>query len=968
MRPVRLIVEGFTSFRAAQEIDFETLDLFVITGPTGSGKTSILDAVSLALYGMVPRGGKQDVKELISLGASQARVQLDFRVADTSYRVARRIRKQGAQFATLERFEGEALVSEVNRGGVKAVNDRVVEILGLDYQSFTTAVLLPQGDFASFLKGDVKVRRKILIRLLDLDRFERAGKMARQKASELRTAASANQSLLVQEYGDATSEALEEAQALAKRAEKTAGTVETAYAAARSSLSTREKTRALHDETRELVATLNTQEAKLEELASNSREQIDRGAKAKAAFQVSQHRQSEQQQARFQARKAWSETVEETGTEAALATLKAAADSVGEANREIERLSEQLKRNAEALNEATSRAEQLQAKQESLRTAQAEATQEHDSATEARRAAEEILRTAKRADELSQTHKAKVVEVEALRDDVAEAAGRCQEAAKTRDQREEELRAIETDHRAAQLRTHLRHGDACPVCGASIEKLPTTDEETESVLAAHDVAVREAQELVVTVESELAAGRARLEKAEADAKDLDQQVKEPEDPLALDDAKTQRTHAADAEKTAKKRLEAEKSRASAILDKVATSKAELAALDATRREAETSRRLAREREEAARQRLIDGLGDPLPKPLEEAIEARYQRLQAATEARRAAEASCEAVEEVHRKAAEALRAATDDTAALSRQRDRHRTLLGERSERLGRLDIKATAPPAPTDSGDPEAETTRLKVYACILRKAADHQAAELMGELATLDASIQTHAATAGVDAASLDAVAATSSLKSVAHDARRLADQHAKDMEILEGRIERRAKMETEIEEKRGHMYRYEKVGSELQTDRFIGFLLDESVEDLALRASSELRKISAGQYSLTSSKNNFTVVDHANADERRSVVTLSGGETFLASLALALALAQGIADIAGHSAGARLDAMFIDEGFGMLDPESLDQAVEALERLRDGERMVGLITHVPTLAERIPDGLSVERNARGTVVGAR
>ena len=167
---------------------------------------------------------------------------------------------------------------------------------------------------------------------------------------------------------------------------------------------------------------------------------------------------------------------------------------------------------------------------------------------------------------------------------------------------------------------------------------------------------------------------------------------------------------------------------------------------------------------------------------------------------------------------------------------------------------------------------------------------------------------------------------------------------------------------------MRRYEKVANELKTDRFIGFLLDESIEDLALRASNELRKISAGQYSLASSRNNFSVVDHANADERRSVVTLSGGETFLASLALALALAHGIADIAGHSAGARLDAMFIDEGFGTLDPESLDQAVEALERLRDGERMVGIITHVPTLAERIPDGLSVERKVGGTVVGVR
>ena len=252
--------------------------------------------------------------------------------------------------------------------------------------------------------------------------------------------------------------------------------------------------------------------------------------------------------------------------------------------------------------------------------------------------------------------------------------------------------------------------------------------------------------------------------------------------------------------------------------------------------------------------------------------------------------------------------------------------------------------PRRTDSEGPEAETTKLKAYAGTLREAAGRKAVGLESKLETLDASIRTHASRAGVDAASLDAIAATSALEKAAHEARRRADQCANDVAVLERRLQRKAKMEAGIEEKRGRMHRYEKVANELKTDRFIGFLLDESIEDLALRASNELQKISAGQYSLTSSKNNFSVVDHANADESRSVVTLSGGETFLASLALALALSQGIADIAGHSAGARLDAMFIDEGFGSLDPESLDQAIEALERLRDGERMVGIITHVP------------------------
>ena len=101
---------------------------------------------------------------------------------------------------------------------------------------------------------------------------------------------------------------------------------------------------------------------------------------------------------------------------------------------------------------------------------------------------------------------------------------------------------------------------------------------------------------------------------------------------------------------------------------------------------------------------------------------------------------------------------------------------------------------------------------------------------------------------------------------------------------------------------------------------------------------------------------------------MATLSGGETFLASLALALALAGSVRDLAGTAAASRLDAIFIDEGFGALDPETLDVVVDALERLREGDRMVGVITHVPTLAERIPSGLLVEKNGSSSLIRAR
>ena len=104
-------------------------------------------------------------------------------------------------------------------------------------------------------------------------------------------------------------------------------------------------------------------------------------------------------------------------------------------------------------------------------------------------------------------------------------------------------------------------------------------------------------------------------------------------------------------------------------------------------------------------------------------------------------------------------------------------------------------------------------------------------------------------------------------------------------------------------------------------------------------------------------FYVVDAWNGDAIRSVRTLSGGETFLASLALALALAESLTELGAESrATDALDSLFLDEGFGSLDSDTLDTVVGALDTLHGGDRMVGIVTHVRELAERLPTRLDV------------
>jgi exonuclease SbcC len=184
----------------------------------------------------------------------------------------------------------------------------------------------------------------------------------------------------------------------------------------------------------------------------------------------------------------------------------------------------------------------------------------------------------------------------------------------------------------------------------------------------------------------------------------------------------------------------------------------------------------------------------------------------------------------------------------------------------------------------------------------------------------------------------------------------------------IAKRGELEAAIRDDQVRLSRFKTLADELQANHFMAYVLEESMVRLADLASVELLRISDGRYSLIPEKSGFDVIDHHNADERRSVATLSGGETFLASLALALALAGSVRDLAGSSAAARLEAIFIDEGFGALDPETLSVVLDALERLREGERMVGVISHVDELAQRIPQGLVVTKNGGVSTISVR
>ena len=158
---------------------------------------------------------------------------------------------------------------------------------------------------------------------------------------------------------------------------------------------------------------------------------------------------------------------------------------------------------------------------------------------------------------------------------------------------------------------------------------------------------------------------------------------------------------------------------------------------------------------------------------------------------------------------------------------------------------------------------------------------------------------------------------------------------------------------------------LGGLLRSDGFPRWLVASALDALVVDASASLAELSGGQFELTHDHGEFLVIDHADADTRRPVKTLSGGETFQASLALALALAAQMSGLAARGA-ARLESIFLDEGFGTLDEANLDVVASTLENLATcGDRVVGVITHVPALAERVPVRFTVRRDHRTSSV---
>jgi DNA repair protein SbcC/Rad50 len=301
--------------------------------------------------------------------------------------------------------------------------------------------------------------------------------------------------------------------------------------------------------------------------------------------------------------------------------------------------------------------------------------------------------------------------------------------------------------------------------------------------------------------------------------------------------------------------------------------------------------------------------------------------------------------------------------------EKARSALGE-EERRARAGL-STARDSVIQLGAPAIDNADLVVAWTALTDWARERHEERTGRLSDLDAAASAARTEVTGAEGSLAALLAGHGIAEGAEPERAAAavaihqERAASLLAAVREDLKKAVRLDQEVRAHREEQQVAAKLGQLLRATSFERWLCGEALDSLVAEASVTLMELSAGQYQLDrNDRNDLIVIDYADAGAERPVHTLSGGETFQASLALALALSR---QVIGLSAGMReMNSMFLDEGFGTLDEDTLETVGTTLERLAtDSDRMIGIITHVPALAERVPVRFVVSRTGTSSVL---
>jgi len=987
MRLHTLELQAFGPYATAQRIDFERLagsGLFLLEGPTGAGKTTILDAITFALYGgLAGEGSGADrLRSHFARPDAEPSVTLEFSLRGIRYRVSRvpehqRPKRRGGGYTTepshvhLQRRDGDRWIS-LSSNKAEA-GEAITDLVGLNRVQFTQVMLLPQGEFAKFLRCGDDDRRTVLTKLfgtqlydritaeLDRRRFEaeRARvQAARAIADAVSAAAEAagldpgeRGELLVLSAADRAVRLKQVGDELAETVALTGEALDLAASQATAALAAGERAKTRHG----LLIRLTHALANLGEHESTRAEQDHRAGRLAAARRAEPVRPLLAVLAEAEATVGTTRQVlsglEPDPAEGMLAGRGGpeAATRAQECEREAASLQHLVEAEArlpgreaalDALAEAAATASALAgsletAKEElpdriaALATRLEEAKVEAACAEGSRGRLAVIAKQRAAAIRLSERGPLLEARTSAVRDAVDHQQRLVDEHQRAVDAR---LRGM-----AAELAGGLADGSPCPVCGSM----------------AHPAPARPAGGAVT--EQDLADAARRRDAAEARRRQAEAERDEVASEVAACAAVAEGRTADDLADEAAALAESLK-------------RAEQAAAQAARLGPELADRRA-EQERVGRELLTAAKAAEASRERAEQAQADLDALRAelaaashgypAVAARQRALLTC-AVKD------KALAAALDGVAVAVTAEQRARATVEQEALARGfaTLEQARSAVATPDAQARLDAQVASWNSTLCALKAAAEAD------DLAGLDSGEAPAAAEAAAAAAQ-----ALARAQEAEQDARRSRERAAERAARLSERLDQVRDAEESADrlaEATDPVIRLAGLAKGMDGHRRVAlttYVLRHWFEQVVAAANVRLAAMSSGRYELKRIDEGETrrqragltlsVVDRHTGAER-GPGSLSGGETFYTSLALALGLADVVKAEAG---GVDLDTLFIDEGFGSLDADTLDQVMAVIDDLRDRGRVVGIVSHVADLKDRVAERLEVRRLPDGS-----
>ncbi|NYI77274.1 AAA family ATPase [Nocardioides panzhihuensis] len=968
MRLHHLEVAAFGPFTGIVEVDFDQLSeagLFLLSGATGAGKTSVLDAVCFALYGDVP-GDRSVAKRLRSDRAPAevaTRVVLEATLAQRRFRITRspsweRPKRRGAGTTTQQASvvlmeqvgeEWRTLTTRLDEAG-----HLVSDLLGMTLTQFVQVAMLPQGRFQAFLRSSAEERKRLLERLFRTERFADVERWLRERRVELRRRSeelNAGVAEVVSRISETAAVTLPDdwdvhdlglpagdgaiaawARGLAEEATEaqavTSGAAMEALAAEAETLDALDAARAMAEKQRGLRAAAAAESR----LVAASEEQQERVRRVEAAQ-------------RAEAVTGVSELADQARREHAQATALAPSDlTLTDAKAAVERVSARLAQ-ARALEPVQHRLDEVTRELAATRTQrdrlltqtreQAQLAEELPQQIETLAAGLTAATEAAAAIPVLRAQFAAVTEVSRLSGELVEARAR-HEAARTAAMEARthylDVRQARLDGIAAELAGALAVGADCPVCGSHEHPHKASPADGAPDAAAEKTA------------------QTAYDNASAEEHARDQHVRDLSTRLQLAQeaaGETEEPAATMAERLAglERRAASEpglRAQLASVEERRARSVTLRAELETRAAELETTLRHLTEERARLEEQLADVRGDhrdlgAVLAALERdhrAAATDLERLEAAT---RAADALAAAERTL---TATAVRAGFDSpqralAAVLPAERvaalnSQIKTYADSLAAARATLDSPGAAEILATDEPD-------LPALSLAHRKAAD--AAD----------TARSAADTAATRAARLDSLQ-----RDLTHALSTWAP--------VRGDLEIAARLASFAEGKSSD--------NQLQMS-LSAYVVAYRLTQVVAAANERLAKMSDQRYALEHSAAKGAgdrrgglalMVRDDWSGESRDPATLSGGETFVVSLALALGLADVIMNEAG---GQMLDTLFVDEGFGSLDADTLDDVLDVLDTLREGGRIIGVVSHVTEMRERIPTQLAVAKGREGSTL---